>query len=112
MTQPAVCWVRARPTQGIALTVKERETTALSFPAASIALTEKLWVPFERREVVNGELQVLNEFASTRHWKVEPASFEVKEKVGVGSWVTLPWPGPEVMLATGGVVSAVKPLNA
>ena len=26
-------------------TVKERETIALSFPGASIALTEKLWLP-------------------------------------------------------------------
>jgi hypothetical protein len=44
--------------------------------------------------------------------KVEPASFEEKEKLGVASLVTLPWLGPEVMLAFGGVVSAVKPSNA
>ena len=30
---------------GTVSTVKERETIALSFPGASIALTEKLWLP-------------------------------------------------------------------
>ena len=44
--------------------------------------------------------------------KVEPASFEAKAKVGVESLMELPRLGPPVMLATGGVVSAVKPLKA
>ena len=48
--------------------MKERFTTALSLPAGSIALTEKLWAPSDRGAVVNGDLQVLNEFASTWHW--------------------------------------------
>ena len=44
--------------------------------------------------------------------KVEPGSFELNEKLGVGSLVKLPWAGPAVMLAWGRVVSAVKLLNA
>ena len=77
-----------------------------------IALMKKAWAPPESCGSVNGEEQVLKESASPRHSKVEPASFEAKEKVGVGSLMKLPWPGPEVMLATGRVVSAVKPLKA
>ena len=45
------------------------------------------------------------------HSKVEPASGEVKPKVGVGSLIAAPWLGPEMIAATGGVVSALKPLN-
>ena len=94
-------------------TVKDRDTTALSFPGASIALTEKVWVPSESGEAgCTASEQGLKAPASKRHAKVEPASFEAKEKVGVGSLVKLPWLGPAVMLASGGVVSAVKPLNA
>ena len=44
--------------------------------------------------------------------KVEPASLEAREKVGVESLMKLPWIGPAAMLATGGVVSAVNPLKA
>ncbi len=58
-----------------------------------------------------GELQGLKALASNRQTKVEPASFEVKEKVGVVSLVKLPWAGPPVMLAWGRIVSAVKLLN-
>ena len=91
-------------------TVNDRDRTALSFPGASIALTKKVWVPFASGEPrVNGEGHGMNAWASKRHWKVEPASFEAKEKVGVASLVG-PL-GPEVMVASGGVVSAVKPLN-
>src|SRR6185295_18775938 len=86
--------------------VKERETTWLSLPGASIAFTEKVWAPLVSDRVY-GEEQVANGLESYRQTKVEPASLEAKEKVGVGSVVKLPPVGPPVMLATGGVVSAV-----
>ncbi len=44
--------------------------------------------------------------------KVEPASLELKVKVGVGSLVKLPAAGPEAIVATGGVLSRVKLLKA
>jgi hypothetical protein len=91
-------------------TVKDRDTTALSFPGASIALAKKVWAPSKSGEPpVNGEAQALKEAASKRHAKVEPGSVEAKEKLGVESLMKLPWPGPEAMLAWGGIVSAVKP---
>ena len=92
-------------------TVNDRDTAALSFPGASIALTKKVWALFASGEPrVNGEEHAKNGWASTRHWKVEPASFEEKpkvepasfeekEKLGVESLVKLPRLGPEVMLA-------------
>ena len=89
-------------------TVKERETTGLSLPGASIALTEKVWAPSASGARVSGGLQGLKGPASRRQTKVEPASSEVKEKLGVGSCVKLPGLGPEVILAYGGR-SAVKP---
>src|SRR6185503_17947906 len=52
-----------------------------------------------------------NDPASTRHTKVDPASFDAKAKLGVGLRVKLPSLGPESTLATGGLVSAVKPLK-
>ncbi len=58
-----------------------------------------------------GELQGLKGLPSTRQTKVEPGSFEANEKVGVESLVKPPWAGPPVMLAWGGIVSAVKLLN-
>ena len=56
--------------------------------------------------------QGLKLWASKRHAKVEPASFEANEKLGVESLVKPPWRGPAMMLARGRVVSAVKSLNA
>ena len=91
-------------------TVKVRDRTVLSFPAASIALTKRVWVPFESgAAAVSGETQAFTAVESKWHWKVEPASFEEKPKVGVESPVGPV--GPELMLATGGVVSAVKDLK-
>ena len=40
-----------------------------------------------------------------------PTSFDLNEKLGVGSLVKLPWAGPAVMVAWGRIVSAVKLLN-
>ena len=93
------------------LLVASGETTWLSLPGASIAFTEKLWAPLVSDRVY-GEEQVANGLESYRQTKVEPASLEAKEKVGVESFVKLPAGGPPVMLATGGVVSAVKLLKA
>jgi hypothetical protein len=62
--------------------------------------------------VVNGEPQAFRAAPSTRHWKVEPSLLDLNEKVGVESWTTLPWAGPEVMLAVGGVETALKLLKA
>ena len=92
--------------------MNERETVVLTFPAASTALTENEWAPLERVGVVNGVPHDFSAPASTLHWKVEPARLELNENVGVGSWTTPPWAGPEVMLALGGVVTALKLLKA
>ena len=48
-------------------TVNERDTTWLSFPGASIALTKKVWRPSERWGSVYGEPQRL------KGLRVEPA---------------------------------------
>ncbi len=94
------------------LTTNARDRISLSFPGASIALTEKVCAPSESGETgVNGEEQAVSGLASKRHWKVEPGSLETNWKVGVGSLVKLPSSGPAVIVATGGVVSAVKLLK-
>src|SRR6476659_4731405 len=90
-------------------TVKDRDTNAPTFPGAPIALTKRVWEPSGSRGAVKGELQGLGELASTRQTKVEPASLEAKEKLGVGSFVGPV--GPRLMRAWGAVVSAVKPLK-
>ena len=92
--------------------LNERETIALSLPAASIALTENVWAPWVSRGAVYGDEQGANDPASIRQAKVEPASFEASEKLGVGSLMRPPSFGPRLMLTTGGVVSAVKAVNA
>ena len=62
--------------------------------------------------VVNGVPHDLRAPASTWHWKVDPALLDLNENVGVESWTTLPPAGPEVMLAVGGVETALKLLKA
>ena len=67
-----------------------------------------MWAPCESGAPgISGEAQGLKAAASKRQAKVEPASFEAKVKLGVESLLTLPWLGPEMIRATGGVVSAV-----
>jgi hypothetical protein len=92
-------------------TVKERQTSRLAFPGASIALTKKVCLPSESRGSGCGVPQRSRARASIRHSKVEPASLEPKKKVGVGFLMKLLWPGPPVMLAAGGLLSVTKPLN-
>jgi hypothetical protein len=60
---------------------------------------------------VSGESHGKSPF-SRLHSKLEPGSLEAKVKLGVGSSVVPPSPGPETMRATGGAVSAVKAVNA
>ena len=64
---------------GTVSTVKDRDTTALSFPGASIALTEKVWEPSgSGAPRVNGDAHAVKELALNRQTKVEPGSFEAK----------------------------------
>ena len=60
--------------------------------------------PAERGGVEKGELHATKGPPSTLHAKVEPGSFELNSKVAVVS-VVEPG-GPELIAATGGVVSA------
>jgi hypothetical protein len=75
-------------------------------PAASIDRTRKVWLPKARVEYVFGELQAVKPAPSRRHWKVAPASLDVKRKVGVRS-VVLP-DGPALIVVLGAWVSTVK----
>src|SRR5918999_2167108 len=73
-------------------------------PAASVARTSKVWAPSDNAAVVCGEPQAANAAASTRHWKLAPASLE-NPKVGVESFVS-PL-GPDVMVVCGPSVSTI-----
>ena len=73
---------------GVVSTVNDRLAGDASvLPAASVARTSNVCAPSARAAVVNADQQDANAAASTRHWKVEPASVEVKENVGVLSLV-------------------------
>ena len=53
-------------------------------PAASVARTSKVWLPaLSAGEIVSGLEQPLQPPPSMRHSKVEPASLELKVKLGV-----------------------------
>src|SRR5204863_8678563 len=86
-------------------TVNERVAGEASvLPATSVARTATLWAPLPSAVVVHGLVQLAHEPVSTRHWKVDPLSLEVKANVGV---VSLVGPvGPEPMVVLGAVVSA------
>ena len=72
-------------------------------PAASVARTENVWLPFTRTEYDAGELHVAKAAPSRLQANVEPVSLElnVKEALAV---VTVPV-GPPVIVVSGGVVS-------
>src|SRR5918997_485077 len=72
-------------------------------PAASVARTWNVCAPSDNAPVVCGEVQAAKAAASTRHWKLAPASLE-KPKVGV-EFVSPP--GPDVMVVCGPSVSTV-----
>src|SRR5918995_7230578 len=72
-------------------------------PAASVAFTSKVWVPFARLLYVLGEGHGLKAPLSREHSKEEPASEE--EKVNVASLLLAFPEGLESMVVCGGVVS-------
>src|SRR6266852_314711 len=73
-------------------------------PAASVARTSNVWLPSASAgEIVYGLLQADQLPPSTRHWKVEPDSEELKASVGVLSLEGLD--GLESMVVSGGGLS-------
>src|SRR5918996_2667883 len=74
-------------------------------PAASVARTSNVCAPSDNAPVVCGEVQAAKAPASTRHWKLAPASLE-NPNVGVESLVRPV--GPEVIVAGGATVSTVQ----
>ncbi len=73
-------------------------------PEASVALTEKVWEPSAKPVYCCGEVQLLKAVLSRRHSKVEFASLEENSKVAEVLFTVAE--GPEVMVVSGGVVSA------
>jgi hypothetical protein len=72
-------------------------------PAASLALTLKVWEPWAKPVYFLGEEHALKAPLSREHSKVEFASSE--EKVNVALFCFMVPEGPESMVVTGGVVS-------
>src|SRR5918996_1377403 len=73
-------------------------------PAASVARTSNVCAPSASAAVVCGDVQAANTAASTRHWKLAPASLE-NPNVGVESFVSPV--GPESIVVCGAAVSTV-----
>jgi hypothetical protein len=71
--------------------------------AASVALTEKVWVPLAKPVYFLGEEQALKVPLSREHSKVLPASEE--EKVNEALFCFMVSEGPESMVVSGEVVS-------
>ena len=90
---------------GGAVTVKLRVAGEVSVLLdGSVARTSKVCGPgSKRRGRVRGRCRAKTAPSSTRHSKVEPASVEVKVKVGVVSVVGPE--GPELIVVSGGLVS-------
>jgi hypothetical protein len=86
-------------------TVKARLAGPPVLPAASAARTSKVCAPSASVAVVCGDEQSASAAASTRHWKLAPASLE-NDSVGVESFVSPS--GPEPIVVTGPTVSTVK----
>ena len=79
--------------------------------AASVALTEKVWVPLANPVYFLGEEQAMKAAPSRLHAKVLLAWEE--EKVNVALFCLIVPEGPEAMVVSGGVVSStVKVLEA
>ena len=73
-------------------------------PAWSVARTWKVWLPaLSAGEIVSGLVQEVQLPLSTRHWKVEPVSEELKLKSGVVSFEGSA--GPESIVVFGAVLS-------
>ena len=75
------------------------------FPSGSVAVTWNVWGPGDSGPTGLPELQLGCTAPSIRHSKSALASLEVKTKAGLGS--TVPPDGPEVMVVSGSVVSAL-----
>src|SRR5215216_4159806 len=96
---------------GVASTANERlAAVASAFPAGSIARTWNECGPSPSEAVVLGEEQFANAAPSTRHWNVDPGSFDLNPKLGVLSVVRPS--GPPVIVVTGGSVSTVNEREA
>jgi hypothetical protein len=76
---------------------------ASMLPAASVALTEKVWEPTASLMYCLGEEHALKAPPSSLHWKVEFASLE--EKVNEALFCFMVPEGPNCIVVSGGVVS-------
>src|SRR6266571_2065552 len=75
-------------------------------PTASTALTEKVWEPSARPESACGDVHVAYVPVSSWHWKLDPVSLDVKEKLAeldVEGFV-----GFDVIVVSGATVSFVQ----
>src|ERR671914_763962 len=86
-------------------TVNARLAAPPVLPAASVARTSNVYAPSDNAPVVCGELQAANAAASTRHWKLTPASLE-NPNVGVESLVSPV--SPDAIVACGATLSTVQ----
>jgi hypothetical protein len=85
-------------------TVHVREAGDASvLPAGSVARTSKVWLPSVSADNVCGLVQDDQPPPSTRHWKLEPDSVELKVNVGVALFDGLD--GLESRLVSGAVLS-------
>ena len=79
-------------------------------PTGSLACTSNAWRPTGRRPYCFGDRQPTQRLPSSRHRKVEPASFDRNANRGV-LFVVFPV-GPAVMVVWGVVVSTLKDRSA
>ena len=88
---------------GVVLIVQLREAgVGSALPAASVALTVKVWEPSARPEYVFGEPQAAKATPSSEHAKVEPGSVALKAKVAADE---VGFGAGEVIVVSGGIVS-------
>jgi hypothetical protein len=77
-----------------------------ALPAASVALTSKVWGPSARSGYSCGEVQLLKTVSSRLHSKVESSSEEENSKVAVRALIVPV--GPESTVVSGAVESSVN----
>src|SRR5689334_19245854 len=83
----------------IVSTVNERVAGEGSvFPAPSVATTVKVCAPSARPEYAFGDVHDAKPPASSLHWKVEPASVELKANDGEALFVSPA--GPDVIVVS------------
>jgi hypothetical protein len=91
---------------GVRSTRQVREAGVASvFPAVSVALTSNVCVPSDRASRLTGVVQGASTPASSRHWKVEPAS--LAENVNAAEEAFVSAVGPESIVVSGAVASIV-----